>query len=109
MKPGLSLVTTGSRPRRSAIARAAATMSSRVSMPGTTSTRRITPGGLKKCMPTTSPGRCVAAAMAVTERVEVFVAKIASGATTAARANSSRFSSRSSGAASNSHCASAAA
>ncbi len=45
----------------------------------TTSTRRITGAGLKKCNPITRPGRLVAAAIAVTDKDEVFVARMASG------------------------------
>ena len=51
----------------------------------TTSTRRITGAGLKKCSPRTRSGRAVASAIAAIERALVFVARIASGAAAASR------------------------
>ena len=84
------------RPRSSPPAPAAAD-----SAPATTSTSSISAGGLKKCMPTTRSGRGGSAAIAVTGSEEVLVASTRLGPQTAASAaNSSRFSSRFSGAAS---------
>ena len=84
------------RPRRSP-----SSASAEESAVATTSTSFISAGGLKKCMPTTRSGWGTPAAIAVTGSEEVLVARIASGPQASARAaNSSRFSSRSSGAAS---------
>src|SRR4051812_1857269 len=65
-----------------------------------TSTSRITGAGLKKCMPTTRSGRGAALAIAVMGIDDVFEASTASGASSPSLANSSRLSSRRSGAAS---------
>ena len=54
-------------------------VSGAVSSPATISTRRISGGGLKKCIPHTRSGRSTPAAIAVTEREEVLVARIALG------------------------------
>ena len=73
----------------------------RTRAPATTSSSSISGTGLKKCMPTTRSGRAAAAASAVTGSEDVFVASTASASQISdRRANSSRFSSRSSGAAS---------
>ena len=58
---------------------AVATTSSAVATVCTTSTRRITWAGLKKCRPTTSPGLLVAAAHCTTGSELVVVARIAPG------------------------------
>ena len=64
---------------RSATSVAAASASGAVASPATTSTSRISGGGLKKCMPQTRSGRSAPAAIAVTESEEVLVASTASG------------------------------
>ncbi len=51
--------------------------------PRTTSSRRITLAGEKKCVPITSCGRLVTSAIAFTSSVEVLVARIAPGFITA--------------------------
>ena len=66
-----------------------------------TSTSGSTGAGLKKCIPTTRSGVRVADAISLTERADVFVARIASGATIPSSSpKSSRLTSRSSNAAS---------
>ncbi|MNN91668.1 hypothetical protein D3C81_2098110 [compost metagenome] len=50
-----------------------------MAFPRTTSSRRMTLAGLKKCSPTTLWGRDTVAAMASTSSEDVLVAKIASG------------------------------
>ena len=50
-----------------------------VAAPRTTSSSFMTLAGLKKCKPTTSCGRWVKAAMALTSKVDVLDAKIAPG------------------------------
>ena len=69
-------------------------------MPAMTSTSAITGAGLKKCMPTTRPGSAAALAIAVIGIEEVLEASTAPGAMALSAANSSRLSSRRSGAAS---------
>ncbi len=61
-------------PIASPAARAEASASGEDSSPATTSSSRITGGGLKKCMPTTLCGRATPAATAVTSSEEVLVA-----------------------------------
>ncbi len=56
-----------------------ASASGAVAAPRTTSSSRITLAGLKKCVPSTSAGRRVAAAIRSTSSVEVLVARIAPG------------------------------
>ena len=91
----------GSRPIARATSSTAASVSAEVWSAATTSTRRIAAGGLKKCIPQTRSGRSRPAAIAVTDRDDVLVARIASGPHRPARpARRPRFSSRSSGAAS---------
>ena len=51
-------------------------------LPRTTSSSFITFAGLKKCMPTTSPGRLVKAAILSTSSVEVLEARMAPGLAT---------------------------
>ena len=95
-----SFARTGVRPMRSATA-ARRQRVRPVASPATTSTSRISGGGLKKCMPQIRSGRSAPAARAVTESDEVLVASTASGPQAASRpANSSRLSSIRSGAAS---------
>ena len=60
MKPGVSLQATGSLPSRCANANAVSKASSLVCAVRTTSTSGSTGAGLKKCMPTTRSGVCVA-------------------------------------------------
>ena len=54
-----------------------------VALPRTTSSKRITLAGEKKCVPITSCGRLVTAAIASTSSVEVLDARIAPGFITA--------------------------
>ena len=101
MKPGLSLARIGVRPMRAPTSAAASSAAGEESAVATTSTSFISAGGLKKCMPTTRSGCGTSAAIAVTGSEEVLLARIAPGPQASARpANSSRFSPRSSGAAS---------
>ena len=101
MNPGASLQRTGARPIRSATSTVAASAGSPVDSPATTSTSFISAGGLKKCMPQILSGRPASAAIALTESEEVLVASTASALHAASRrANRSRFSPSSSGAAS---------
>ena len=76
-KPGPSFTTTGSLPSLRESVVMAATVSSDVLLPRTTSTSGIFSTGLKKCMPTTLSGRFDAFASSVMERDEVFDAKMA--------------------------------
>ncbi|MNC97332.1 hypothetical protein D3C83_149560 [compost metagenome] len=61
--PGALPTTTPTLPSFLAIASAAATVSGAVAEPRTTSSRRMTLAGLKKCRPITVPGRDVTAAI----------------------------------------------
>ena len=81
-KPGLFFTTTGVLPSRLANATIDSTVASEVERPRITSTSAIIGTGLKKCSPTNRSGRDVAAASAVIEIDEVFVAMIASGPAT---------------------------
>ena len=88
-------------PIASPVATAIASASSEDSSPATTSSRRMSGAGLKKCMPTTRSGRAAPVAIAVTSREEVLVASTASGSRIEERSpNSERLRSRDSGAAS---------
>ena len=69
-----------------ATAMTVASTSFAVFSPRTTSSSFITLAGEKKCMPTTSCGRLVKLAIALTSRVEVFEARIAPGFATASSA-----------------------
>ncbi len=101
MKPGPSAATITYLPIASPAAHATAKAASEDSMPATTSSSRITGGGLKKCIPTTREASPAAPASAVTSSDEVLVASTQSGLTTSARAaNRARLSSSRSGAAS---------
>ena len=79
MNPARSPTTTGSLPSRRARATASSTTDGSVTTVRTTSTSRCTGAGLKKCSPTTRPGSRVDAAISATDRLEVFVARIAAG------------------------------
>ncbi|MOA33170.1 hypothetical protein D3C78_1544420 [compost metagenome] len=85
MKPKHTPDTTGILPIRLPIFRVVASTSGAVSRARTTSSRRMTLAGLKKCRPMTSCGRRVTAAMASTSRVEVLLARIAPGLHTSSR------------------------
>ncbi len=101
MKPGLSLARIGVRPMRVPTSVVVSSASGEESAVATTSTSFISAGGLKKCMPTMRSGPGTPAAIAVTGSEDVLLARIASGLqATASAAKSSRFSPRSSGAAS---------
>ena len=68
-----------------------------VCRPRTFSSSLMTFAGLKKCVPTTCCGREVLAAIASMSSVEVLVARMAPGAAArSSRANTSRFTARSS-------------
>ena len=91
MKPALSPTMTGFLPSRSASALTSSKTSSAVMTVRMTSTNCCTGAGLKKCMPTTRLGFDVATAISVTGSEEVFVARTASGETTASTLPSSSF------------------
>ena len=78
-KPGVSLQETGALPQASPKARAAAKTSSSVFSVRTTSTRRISCTGLKKCRPTMRSGRPEASPISAIGKDEVFDARIVSG------------------------------
>ena len=80
MKPALSPTTTGTLPRRSVSAFTSSMTSTSVTTVRITSTSFSTGAGLKKCIPTTCAGRCVATEISVTESEDVLVASMASGA-----------------------------
>ena len=77
MNPAWSRTSTTSFPHASANSRGAAIVSSDDVDARTTSTTVITGAGLKKWIPQTLSGRCVAAATAATESVDVLVANTA--------------------------------
>ncbi len=77
--PSQTPTTTGTLPMRRAIATPVAKTSGAVSSPLTISQSFITFAGLKKCNPTTSRGRFVAAPILLTSRNDVFVASTAPG------------------------------
>ena len=79
MKPGASAARTGSRSIARATSVAASSVASAVRSPATISTRRMSGGGLKKCMPHTRSGSGTSAAISETGIDEVLVARIASG------------------------------
>ena len=77
MNPGTSFFTTTTvLPRDLARSTAAVSVASLVVSARITSTRGMSIGGLKKCMPTTFSGRFVTEAMFVIRRADVFDAKI---------------------------------
>src|SRR5215813_10837264 len=101
MKPSQLPASTGILPRVLPSAITVAMVSAEVCRPRTFSRSFMTFAGLKKCVPTTCAGRAVLAAMASMSSVEVLVARIACGAATrSSRANTSRFTARSSNTAS---------
>ena len=79
MKPARSLMVTSTLPSRVHSASMSTTTSSSVTTVLTTSIRGMIGAGLKKCMPTTRLGRWVATEISVTDREDVFVARMASG------------------------------
>ncbi|MNN37495.1 hypothetical protein D3C81_1514450 [compost metagenome] len=85
IKPKHTPDTTGILPMRLPTLRVVASTSAAVALPRTTSSRRMTLAGLKKCRPITSCGRRVTAAMASTSRVEVLLARMAPGLHTSSR------------------------
>lgn len=101
-KPGPSTAMITCLPIASPAARARASAESEDCSPATTSSRRMTGGGLKKCMPTTRSGRLAPAAIAVTSSDEVLLARTHSSPTMPFdnRANSACLTSSRSGAAS---------
>ena len=86
MKPARSPMVTSILPSEATNASMSATTSGSVTTLRTTSTSFITGAGLKKCMPTTLPGREVATAISVTDSEEVLVARIVSGRQISSRA-----------------------
>ena len=76
-KPGKSRTSTGVLPSFSASSTVVLAVASEVARPRITSTSFITGTGFMKCMPMTCSGRCVAAAILVTEMEEVLVARMA--------------------------------
>ena len=86
MNPARSPQCTACLPTAAQTALAVATTSGAVAMVETTSTSFITGAGLKKCRPTTSDGREVAAAHSITGSEDVVVARIAPGRTTSSKA-----------------------
>ncbi len=79
MKPGASRQAIATLPQLSTSRIASASTSADVRGAPTTSTRRMSGAGLKKCMPSTRSGWCVADAIAATERALVFVARPQAG------------------------------
>ena len=77
MKPSQTPETTAVLPMRRASDSTVASTSGRVFFARTTSSSFMMLAGLKKCMPSTSPGRFVNAAIRSTSSVEVLVARIA--------------------------------
>ncbi len=101
MNPARSRQFTGCLPTLRHTRTAVAVTSGAVAMVSTTSTSFITGAGLKKCRPTTSAGRLVAAAHSITGSEEVVVASTAPGrATSSSAANTARLTARSSATAS---------
>ncbi len=91
MKPALSPQTTGFLPSRPTSALTSSRTSGSVTTVRTISTRFWTGAGLKKCTPTTRPGRPFAVEISVTDSDEVFVARIASGETMSSSARKMLF------------------
>ena len=83
MKPGVLRAVTGTLPQALARVPMASATSGRVCRPVTTSTSFISGTGLKKCMPTSRPGRCSPLAMAVMLIDEVLLASTASSLSSA--------------------------
>ena len=89
MKPGVSDATTGTLPQRSTNTRLASSTARSVASAGITSTSAISGAGLKKWTPTTRSARSQPPAIAAMLRLEVFVARTASRATTDSSARNS--------------------
>ena len=107
MKPALSPIVTSTLPSRCASASTSSITAGSVTTLRTTSTSFITGAGLKKCIPTTLPGREVATEISVTDSEEVLVARMVSGGqTSSSSAKTARFSSSRSGTASTTSSAS---
>ena len=83
MKPKQTPATTPTLPMRFATAMPVASVSFAVALPRTISRRRMMFAGEKKCVPITSCGRFVAAAIWSTSSVEVLEASTAPGLATA--------------------------
>jgi hypothetical protein len=79
MNPARSPMTTGTLSSDATNARASSITSGSVTTVRTSSTSFCTGAGLKKCIPTTLPGRPVCTASSVTDREEVFDARMTSG------------------------------
>ncbi len=108
MNPARSPHTTGDLPSRTASVRTSSTTSGSVTTVRTSSTSSCTGAGLKKCIPTTRPGRSVRTDSSVIESDEVLDAKIVSGPQIlSSAANTAALSSRRSGTASTTRSASA--
>ena len=90
-KPARSATTTGSLSQVRAKVRSASTVSSLAVSGRTISTRRMSGAGLKKWRPQTRSGRCVCTARSTTGKVEVLVAKMASGCTICSSSAKSAF------------------
>ena len=80
MKPSQLPASTAILPRVLASAITVAMVCGEVCWPRTFSSSLMTFAGLKKCVPTTCPGREVLAAIASMSRLEVLVARMACGA-----------------------------
>ncbi len=76
MKPARSPITTGTLPTDSVNARMSSMTSCSVTTVRTSSTSFCTGAGLKKCIPTTLPGRPVRTEISVTDSDEVLDARI---------------------------------
>ena len=101
MKPGVSAARTGVLARRRAAKIVASATLDAVSGPAITSTSAMSGTGLKKCIPTTRSGCCVADAICAIARLLVLLARMVVGWDAASsRRKVARFSSRSSGIAS---------
>ncbi len=95
MNPGVERACTGVLPHARLSSKIAAATSTSVCSPETTSTSFISGTGLKKCMPTSRPGRFSPLASAVIEIDDVFEARIARSSTIASSCrNSARLASR---------------
>ncbi len=110
MNPARSPMTTGALPSFSRNATTSVTTSGSVITVRTTSTSLSTGAGLKKCVPTTLPGRLVWAAISVTDSAEVLEAStVAGGQIRSSAPRISALSGRSSGTASTTRSQSASA
>ncbi len=108
MNPARSPIVTSCLPSFCANVSTSSTTSGSVTTVRTISTNFMTGAGLKKCSPTTLPGRPVATAISVTDSEEVFVARMVSGRhSPSSRPKIERLRSRCSGTASTTRSASA--